>query len=51
MRNKRGLEIEMLGWWIIGIVVLVISIIAITIMSGKADATVDFLKNLLRFGR
>ena len=49
--NKRGLELEVLGKWIIGLVVLVIVILAILVLSGKGQGAIEFLKNFLRFGR
>ena len=51
MVDKRGMEIEFLSWWIIGIAVLIIMIIAIFILKDKGMGAIDYLKNLLRFGR
>lgn len=49
--KKRGMEIEFLSWWIIGIAVLIIMIIAIFILKDKGINAIDYLKNLLRFGK
>ena len=49
--NKKGIELEMLGWWLLGLAVLAVVIIAIVIMKGKGTSAIDFIKNLLRFGR
>ncbi len=49
--DKRGLELEILGKWIIGLVILVIILLAILVLSGKGQGAIEFLKNLLRFGR
>lgn len=48
--NKKGMELEALGWWIIGIVVLVVLIIGFVILRGKGIGAIDFLKNLFRYG-
>lgn len=48
-KNKKGIELDMLGWWIIGIVALVILIIAIGILRGKGVGALEFIKNLFRF--
>lgn len=48
--DKKGMEIEMLGWWIIGLVVLVIMIIGYMILKGKGIDAINHLKNLFRFG-
>ncbi|MDD5193577.1 MAG: hypothetical protein PHF67_03235 [Candidatus Nanoarchaeia archaeon] len=47
---KRGIELDMLAWWIIGIIVLVIGVLAYLIFTGKLTGGVDFIKNLFRFG-
>ena len=49
--DKRGLELETLGKWIIGLIILVIIFIAILVLSGKGQGAAEFFKNLLRFGR
>jgi len=48
--NKRGIELEMLGWWILGLVVLVIVVIGIVILKGKGVGALEFIKNIFRFG-
>lgn len=47
--NKKGLEIEMLVWWIIAFVIAVIAIAGIIILKGKGTSALDFIKNLFRF--
>ncbi len=49
--NKKGIELEMLAWWIIGIVVLIIAIFVIIILKGKGSAALGYIKDLLRFKR
>ncbi|MFA4953190.1 MAG: hypothetical protein WC584_03135 [Candidatus Pacearchaeota archaeon] len=51
MGNKRGMEMEFLSWWIIGIAILIIMVIAIFILKDKGISAIDYLKNLLRFGK
>ena len=42
--EKRGMEIEILGWWILAIAVLVISIGIIIVLKGKGTNAIDFIK-------
>ena len=49
--GKRGMEMEFLSWWVIGIVVLIIMVVAILILKDKGINAIEYLKNLLRFGR
>ena len=49
IKNKKGMESEMLGWWIFGLAVLVIIVLTIMVMKGKGDSALDFIKNLFRF--
>jgi len=49
--NKRGMEIEMIGWWILAIAVLVILVIGIMVLKGKGIGAIEYVKNLFRFGR
>ena len=48
--NKRAMELETLGYWIIGLVILVILIVSSIVMRGKGTDALDFVKNLFRFG-
>jgi uncharacterized protein (UPF0333 family) len=50
-RNKKGIELEVLGWIILGIITMVIIIIAYTLLTGKGTSALDFLKNLFTFRR
>ena len=47
MKSKRGMELELIGWMIAGIVVLIIILIAIGILSGKGTSAIDYAKSLL----
>ena len=51
LKKKKGMELEMLGWWIIGISVLVIMVIGYFILQGKGISAVEMIKNLFKFGR
>jgi hypothetical protein len=49
--GKKGIELEVLGWIILGIITLVIVIIAYSILSGKGYSALDFIKNLFSLRR
>lgn len=49
-RGKKAIELDMLAWWIIGLAILVIGIIAYMILTNKLTGGIDFIKNLFRFG-
>lgn len=48
--KKAAIETEMLGWWIIGIAVLVILVIGLFILKGKGTNAIDYIKSMFRFG-
>ena len=48
-KDKKAMELEMLGWWIIAIVVLVIIIVGIVILKSKGISALDYIKSLFRF--
>jgi len=50
-RNKKGVVIDNLVWWIIAIAVLVIILVLAVLLRGKLTGLGDYLKNLFRFGR
>ncbi len=50
MKNKKGIELEMLGWWLLGLAVLVVIIFGIVLLKGKGISAIEYIKNLLRFG-
>jgi hypothetical protein len=50
--SKKGdIEIDVLGWWILAIVVLVLGVMIIISLKGKGIGFIDALKNLFRFGK
>jgi hypothetical protein len=48
--DKRGIWQDELGWWIIGLVILVISLIAYGAYSGKLQGFLQYIEDLFRFG-
>ncbi|MEM3112904.1 MAG: hypothetical protein QXI33_00575 [Candidatus Pacearchaeota archaeon] len=51
MKNKKGIEIEVLGWWIMAIVVLVIILLAGIILINKGQGGLSYFRELFRFGK
>ena len=47
--GKKALEIEMLGWWIIAAVVLVVMIVGFLILRNKGINLIEYIKNIFRF--
>ena len=45
------MEIEILAWWIIGLVVLAIVVTGFFIIKNKDVGAIEYIKNLLRFRR
>jgi len=46
--NKRGIELDMLGWILIGVLTLVILFIGIMVLSGKGISSLNYIKELFR---
>ncbi len=51
MKNKKAIEVEMLAWWIIALVILVVLIVGFIVLKQKDVSALEFIKNLFRFGR
>jgi len=52
MKIKKGaIEFEVLVWWIIGIIILILIIIGYFILSGKGNYLIEHIKNIFRFGK
>ena len=49
--KKKAMEIELIGWWVIALAVLVIMLLGYMILKGKGVGAIEFLKNMIRFGR
>ena len=48
--NKKGMELEALGWWVLAIAVLVLVLAGYFVLQNKGVGAIEFLKNLFRFG-
>jgi len=53
MKRKKGeaMEMSFLAWWILGIAFLILAIAIISLLIVNGSNSLDFFKNLLRFGR
>ena len=49
IRNKKGVAIESLVWWVIAIAVLVIMIVLAVVLKDKLAGLGSYIKNLFRF--
>jgi len=49
-KDKRGVAIEGLVWWVIAIAVLVIMVVLAVILREKLGDMGSYIKNLFRFG-
>jgi len=49
--RKKGMEVQMIGWWILAIAVLVIMLIGFFILKDKGMNAIEYVRNILRFGR
>mgnify|MGYP001602322289 CR=1 FL=1 len=49
--KKAAIELDVLGWTIIGAAVLAIMVTAYILMRYQGGSAIDFIKNLFRFGR
>ncbi len=47
--NKKGMELDMLGWILIAVVAMVILLFVIVILSGKGTRAIEFIQNLFKF--
>jgi len=48
--NKKGLESEMAGYWLLGLAVLVLVIGGIITLILKGTGAINYLKNILGLG-
>lgn len=46
--NKRGIELDMLGWILIGLLTLIILFIGIMVLSEKGLDSIDFIKGIFK---
>ena len=49
-REKKGMGQEVLGYWILGIVLMAILLVGYMILRGKGMGALEFIKNMFRFG-
>jgi UPF0716 family protein affecting phage T7 exclusion len=49
-KSKKAIELEMIGWWILALVVLVIVVLGIIILKSRGISALEYLKNIFRFG-
>ena len=49
--SKKGMELEMIGWWILGLAVLAIAIFAFIYFKNEGTSAIDFVKNLFMIRR
>jgi UPF0716 family protein affecting phage T7 exclusion len=48
--KRKGMEIEMLGWWLIALIVLVLMLAGYMVLKSKGIDALEYVKNLFRFG-
>lgn len=48
-KNKKAIELEVLAWWIMGLLVLVIAVVAAVYMKSKGLSAINYIKGLFRF--
>jgi len=51
VNRKKGMEIQMMGWWILAITVLIIMLVGFFILKDKGINAIEYVRNILRFGR
>jgi len=49
--NKKGIELDLIGWLFIMFAVVVVVGIGYLALRTKGIGAIEFIKNLLRFGR
>lgn len=48
--NKKGMEIQMMGYILIGLAALAILVGLALLLRGRGSGAITFIKNFLRFG-
>ena len=51
MRNKKGQEWETLIPWLIALLVIFLMLVVSFVLSEKGQSTIEYIKNLFRFGK
>ncbi len=49
--DKKGIEFEMIGWWVVALAVLAIMLVGFFILKDKGINVLEYVRNILRFGR
>ncbi|MDP1728721.1 MAG: hypothetical protein Q8L27_00775 [archaeon] len=49
--SKKAIEMDYLGYTIIGVAVLAIVIFSMIVLKDKGVSAIDYIKNLFRFGK
>jgi len=49
IKIKKAIELDMLGWWILGLVMFIIVVIGILMITGKGSEALSYIKNLFSF--
>ena len=47
--NKKGMELQYLGWWIIALLVIVIVTIGLISLKSESGSIVGYIKDLFKF--
>jgi len=50
-KKKAAIELDMLGWIVLGAVVFIVILVGYLILKGKGASALEYIKNLLSFGR
>jgi len=51
IKNKKAFELQQFGGWVLAVVILAVMIIGYIIIKQYGESALEFLKNLLSFGR
>ena len=49
LKKKAEIELDVMGWWILGLVIFVVIVFAIIILTSKGQGALDYIKNIFRF--
>ncbi len=48
--NKAALEMDIIGWWVIAIIVLAVVVLGLLVLRGKGVGAMSYLKNIFSLG-
>ena len=51
MENKKAMVWNEIGWWVIGLAVLAMVVVAIMLAKHRGISIFEELKNMMRFGK